>query len=85
MMLPNTVVTLQEITQENLDDILNLKVTSKQKNFVASNAKSLAQALFYQEVAWYRAIYADETPVGFVMLEDDPVNSSYFLWRFMID
>jgi diamine N-acetyltransferase len=84
-MLPNTVVTLQEITQENLDDILNLKVTSKQENFVASNARSLAQALFYQEVTWYRAIYADETPVGFVMLEDDPVNSSYFLWRFMID
>ncbi|MEX0269498.1 GNAT family N-acetyltransferase [Leptolyngbyaceae cyanobacterium UHCC 1019] len=85
MVLPSAIVTLQEITQENLEDILALKVTDEQEEFVASNAWSLAQAHFYPEVAWFRAIYADETPVGFVMLEDDPVKASYFLWRFMID
>jgi diamine N-acetyltransferase len=84
-MLPNTIVTLREITKENLDDILSLKVAPAQENFVASNAKSIAQAHFHPEVAWFRAIYADQTPVGFVMLEDDPVNEAYFLWRFMID
>ena len=85
MVLPSAVVTLREITKENLDDILGLKVTDEQEKFVASNAKSIAEAHFYPEVAWFRAIYADETPVGFVMLEDNPINASYYLWRFMID
>jgi diamine N-acetyltransferase len=46
---------------------------------------SIAQAHFAPEVAWFRAVYADETPIGFVMLEDDAANAEYFLWRFMID
>jgi diamine N-acetyltransferase len=29
-------------------------------------------------------VYADETPVGFVMLYDSPEEKEYFLWRFMI-
>jgi diamine N-acetyltransferase len=84
-MQTNAVVTLQKVTRENLDDILDLKVTSKQENFIASNAVSIAQAHFYPKVTWFRAIYADETPVGFVLLDDDPANSFYAVWRFMID
>ena len=84
-MLENKVVTLREITRENLNHILDLKVTKEQEKFVASNAVSIAQAHFYPDVAWFRAIYADETPVGFVMLEEDRVNSTYSLWRLMID
>ena len=80
----NAIVTLQEVTQENLDEILNLKVTCQQVKFVASNAVSIAQAYFYPN-AWFRAIYADKQPIGFVMLEQDRINSSYFLWRLMID
>jgi diamine N-acetyltransferase len=83
-----TTVTLREVTRENLDDILDLKVTREQENFVASNAVSIAQAHFYPvcpETAWFRAIYADEAPVGFVLIVDDPVNSDYSLWRLMID
>lgn len=84
-MLSNAVITLREITKENLDDILALQVTKEQENFVASNAVSIAQAHFYPEVAWFRAIYADKAAVGFIMLEDDPINLSYSLWRLMID
>jgi diamine N-acetyltransferase len=84
-MKKNSVVTLQEVTRKNLNEILDLKVTSEQENFIASNAVSIAQAHFYAEVTWFRAIYADETPVGFVLLDDDPVESFYKLWRFMID
>jgi diamine N-acetyltransferase len=51
---------------------------------VAPNTVSLAQAHFYPETAWFRAIYADETAVGFVMLSDEPRKPEYFLWRFMI-
>ena len=85
MISSSAVVTLQEISKENLDDILELKVTSEQEQFVANNAVSIAQAHFYPEVAWFRAIYADRTPVGFVMLEDNRVNLSCYLWRLMID
>jgi diamine N-acetyltransferase len=57
---------------------------------VASNAASLAQALFSPE-AWCRAIYADDSPAGFVMLYDEslraapPPRPEVGLWRFMVD
>lgn len=76
---------LQDITTENLVQILKLKVADAQEKFLATNAVSIAQAHFYPEVAWFRAIYADAQPIGFVMLEDDPQNVSYSLWRLMID
>jgi diamine N-acetyltransferase len=50
---------------------------------VAPNAVSIAQA-YFEPKAWFRAVYAGETPVGFVMLYDDPDEGEYFLWRFMI-
>lgn len=78
-------VTLREVTKETVRAILRLKVAPEQEQFVASNAVSIAQAYFDREIAWFRAIYADEVPVGFVMLSDDPAKPEYFLWRFMID
>lgn len=78
-------VTLREVNKENLRTILNLKVHPEQEQFVAPNAVSVAQAYFDRERAWFRAIYADDTPVGFLMLYDDPDEPEYFLWRFMID
>ncbi len=78
-------VTLREITEKNLHDILRLKVAPHQEQFVADNAVSIAEAHFEPEVAWFRAVYADDVPVGFLMLEDDAVQQEYFLWRFMID
>jgi diamine N-acetyltransferase len=79
-----SVVSLREITKDTARTILRLDVASHQKRFVASNAVSIAQA-YFEEKAWLRAIYADETPVGFLMLYDDPDEPQYFLWRFMID
>ena len=76
-------VSLREITAETVRAICNLDVAETQKQFVAPNAVSIAQA-YFEPKAWFRAIYADETPVGFVMLFDDPVAPEYFLWRFMI-
>ncbi|MCB0198097.1 MAG: GNAT family N-acetyltransferase, partial [Anaerolineae bacterium] len=77
-------VTLQEITEETLRPILRLEVADNQKHFVATNAVSIAQAHFSKN-AWFRAIYADDTPVGFVMLHIDEEKPEYFVWRFMID
>ena len=77
-------VSLREITQETVNSILNLCVAQEQEQFVASNAVSIAQAHFSEE-AWFRAIYADDTPVGFLMLSDQPDKGEYYLWRFMVD
>jgi diamine N-acetyltransferase len=78
-------VTLRKITKENLSDILHLKVAPLQEQFVASNAVSLAEAHFEPQLPWFRAIYADEAPVGFLMLEYNAEEQFYFLWRLMID
>ena len=77
-------VTLREINKETVGAVCRLSVTDDQRQFVAANAYSIAQAHF-EEKAWFRAIYADETPVGFIMLYDDPDEPTYFLWRLMID
>lgn len=78
-------VSLREITKDTLRDVLRLKVAPDQKRFVASNAISIAQAHFSPDVSWFRAIYAGDAPVGFLMLNDDPAKQKYFLWRFMVD
>jgi diamine N-acetyltransferase len=86
----STDVSLREVTTENLEAVLALDVGEDQRPFVASNAKSIAEAHFHPE-AWFRAIYAGETLVGFLMLHDDslradpPEERCYFLWRLMID
>ncbi len=85
-----TRVTLREITEDTVVSIVKLSVAEHQKGFVATNAVSLAQALFSKE-AWYRAIYVGDEPAGFVMLYDEslrsspPATPSVGVWRFMID
>ena len=76
---------LREVTKANLREVLRLKVAPEQERFVATNAVSLAQAHFDPEIAWFRAICDGDTPVGFVMLDDNPKTRTYTLWRFMID
>jgi diamine N-acetyltransferase len=82
---PEAEVTLREITAETVREICRLSdtLTPPKKYMVAPNAVSIAQAHF-SEHAWFRAIYADEKPVGFLMLYDDPEASEYFLWRLMV-
>lgn len=83
-------VSLRKITADSVRQITDLAVGADQQRFVASNAVSLAEALFNEE-AWYRAIYLDDTPAGFVMLYDESLRSvppaalQVGVWRFMID
>ena len=81
---PRSTVTLREIDGDTVRTICNLSVRPDQQKFVAPNAVSIAQAHFSKH-AWFRAVYADDTPVGFLMLEDRPEKPEYYLWRFMID
>lgn len=77
-------VTLKEISEDTLWSILDLEVDDEQKRYVASNAVSIAEAHF-SDFAWFRAIYAGNQPVGFVLLFIDEDEAEHDLWRFMID
>ena len=77
-------ISLREITAETVRQICGLQVHEHQRHLVAPNAVSIAQA-YFSDLAWMRAVYADDEPVGFVMIEDNPDKAEYFLWRFMID
>lgn len=76
-------ITLREITGETVRAICALEVAPEQRGFVAPNSISIAQAHF-EPRAWFRAVYAGEEPVGFVMLFEDTEKPEYFLWRLMV-
>jgi diamine N-acetyltransferase len=59
-------VTLRPVTRENFEAITDLELLPHQEDYLASNSYSIAQASFYPHLKT-RAIYADETLVGFMM------------------
>ncbi|MEQ1805169.1 MAG: GNAT family protein [Burkholderiaceae bacterium] len=83
-------MSLREVTAHTVRAVTDLRVSALQQSYVASNAVSIAQAYFHPE-AWFRAIYVDDAPVGFAMLEDPTLlidwigHAQVGLWRFMID
>jgi len=77
-------VSLRVVDDDNVKAVMDLSVSDDQTGFVAPNVVSLAQAFATTKV-WVRAVYADDEPVGFVMLSDDEEKPRYYLWRFMID
>jgi diamine N-acetyltransferase len=81
----NARVTLREIKADTVRSICRLSDTLSpdQQKMVAPNAVSIAQAHF-EPKAWFRAVYADDTPVGFIMLYEDLAAPHVYLWRFMI-
>lgn len=89
---------LEEITHDNIDDILGLCVFDEQKKFCADNAKSIAEAfiaLSHGGHAFPFGAFDDGTPVGFVMIgcgtddewTDPPeiAKNNYNIWRLMTD
>ena len=76
-------VTLREVTRETIWPIMLLEVAEDQGHLVAPNSMSIAEA-YFEPKAWFRAIYADEEPVGFLMLYDDPDTPKYYVWRMMV-
>jgi GNAT superfamily N-acetyltransferase len=85
-------ITLREITEDNADSVLAVRCRPDQERFISSDAGSLAEADENpQGNPWFRAVYADGVPVGFVMLswnvEPQPpdINGPWFLWKLLID
>jgi diamine N-acetyltransferase len=95
--LATVAVILEEITDENREAVLALRVAPGQERFVSSVADSLADAAAYPHARpWYRAVFAagpagPAGPVGFVMVswnaEPDPpqIIGPWFLWKLLID
>lgn len=77
-------ITFKDIDRHNFMNVINLKVADEQKNFVASNLFSLAQAKAYPECICL-AIYAEEVLVGFTMYCIDADDGEYWIYRLMID
>ena len=86
----DSAVALRPVDASNWRAIIDLQVAGAQSRFVAPNVRSLAEA-YVHPVAWTRAIYAEETAVGFLMLHDETRRATprrplvYYLWRLMID
>jgi len=85
-------VSLREITDQNRAAVVALRVTAVQDEYVGGVADSLAEAAETPRACpWFRAVYAGDEPVGFVMISDDiPAGrpeylGPYFLWRLLID
>ncbi|KQW49842.1 MULTISPECIES: GNAT family N-acetyltransferase [unclassified Ensifer] len=84
-------ITFRRISALTVCEVCELSETLSegQRNMVADNGTSIAEAHF-SENAWFRAIYAEETLVGFIMLHqgsdwDDGIDCpGVYLWRFMI-
>ena len=77
-------INLRDITKKNLFSIIDLNVREDQKDQVASNSVSIAQA-HYSKSAWFKGIFNNDIAVGFVMLDLIKEENKCFLWRFMID
>lgn len=85
-------ITLREITKDNATSVSALRSTPDQERFVSSVTDSLAEADEYPQAnPWFRAVYAGELPVGFVMLSWDvepqppEILGPWFLWKLLID
>ena len=92
MTIPAPNVSLREITPANRAAVEALTVTAEQSEYVAGVAASLVEAAETPDACpWYRAVYVDDTPVGFVMISDGITVDNpdylgpYFLWRLLVD
>jgi diamine N-acetyltransferase len=89
-------ITLRKITLDNRRDIFKLEVSEDQRRFVASNLSSVASSYVLATNGGHPfplAIYADEQPVGFVLISygitgyelPTIADNNYCIMRLMID
>jgi diamine N-acetyltransferase len=83
------VVSLRPLSESNRQAVEALRVSRSQEQFVSSVADSLREAAEHPDAhALYWAVYADDTPVGFVMIADEVESPEYiphYLWKLLID
>lgn len=78
-------VKIVELNAENWYECCELEVSKEQKNYIESNAISIAQSKFEPSLKTY-AIYAEEKVVGFLMFNTVKEElDGYWIYRIMID
>jgi GNAT superfamily N-acetyltransferase len=84
-------VQFREITDANRDAVVALHAGAAEGRFVSSIADSILEAAEHPEGSpWYRAVYLNDEPVGFVMLSWDvtpqppDIIGPWFLWKLMV-
>ena len=89
--VPAAAFEVRSVGEDNVDALIKLATTAEQERFVASVAKSLAQAA-YRPAGRPLALYAQGEPVGLLVLWDarrdpDPAQRAdrLYLWRLLID
>lgn len=85
-------IELVEITDANRSAVLALDAGPAEGVFVSSVADSIEEAAETPEGSpWYRAVYLDGAPVGFVMLSwnvtprPPDIIGPWFLWKLIVD
>jgi diamine N-acetyltransferase len=76
-------ISLRNVTQQNYEAICDLDVLPEQEQYVACNMWGLVEAA-YNPGHVCRAIYLDDTPVGFFMWVYETAQK-VSVWRFMVD
>lgn len=76
---------LEKITPENYQFALSLSVKERQKEYIASNMQSLAEAYAYRAYAEAYLISLNGTYIGFCLLQVDLKEQFFDIWRLMID
>jgi diamine N-acetyltransferase len=84
-----TTVSLRSIDDSNREAVEALRVSPTQEQFVNNVTESLIEAREEPGArGLYWAVYADEIPVGFVMISDEVDGTEYiphYLWKLLID
>lgn len=76
-------IELRDIDQKNFNECIELKVSTGQTTYVAPNLMSIAQAKIMPDLE-IKAVYSEETMVGFVMYGHDPDRDRHYLVRLMV-
>jgi len=83
------VVSLRPLSESNRQAVEALRVSPSQERFVSGVAESLLEAAEHPDArALYWGVYAEDTPVGFVMIADEvggPDYMPHYLWKLLID
>ena len=76
-------ISFRKIDKTNYEACVLLKVAEEQKHFVASNAYSLVQAA-YEDNLYPLSIYDGEEMIGFILYDYDDELNGWSFSRFMI-
>lgn len=78
-------IQLREVTKDNFEAVINLKIKDSQEGMLSSNLFSLAQSKVDEELVPF-GIYHNDELIGFVLLQyfDNRIPSYVFIKRYMI-